>query len=96
MNGLYPEPTTPTIFADTVLNVARRNHVVKFYLARLDPDGNVSDNSSQTQIAAQVIMSTSTFVETAIFFSQALEEMVRAGVVTQDEIERVRSAQKTD
>lgn len=88
-SGLYPDVATPTIYADSVANLARTDHVVKFYLARLDPDGGV-DNGNRRAIAAQVVMPMNAFIETAAFFEHVLQDLVAHGTIPKELVEKVR------
>ncbi len=85
----YPPAAAPTIFTDSVLNVARNENVVKFYLGRSDPDA-LNDGRSKVVIVGQVVMGFKTFMQTAVFFESVLDNMVREKVVTQQEIDNLR------
>lgn len=87
--GNFPPLAVPTVYADGVLNLAPTAQTVKFYLAVQMPD-TTGANLYETRPVLQVAMPTSSFVETAVFFETALEQLVRDGFVSADTIELTR------
>lgn len=87
---VFPPADIPTYFSDGFLNLARSPEVVKFYIARIDPSLN-STEESITQAVAQVVMPMSSFVEMCAFFEQALEGYIKEGVVKQAALDTARA-----
>ena len=86
----FPAETLPTVFADGVVNLANSPYVVKYYLFRFDP--SLRDASiSRTQAFAQVVMPMGGFVQTAVFFENALRNLVASGVVSSEDVDAARS-----
>lgn len=79
----------PTVYADGVANLSRGPGVVKFYLARFDPDPSDARNPTVSTMAGQVVMSAIGFAATAIFFSKQLAEMVARGEVDKTVIDEL-------
>jgi hypothetical protein len=86
--AIFPDWSIPTIFSDGVGNFAP-GEVAKFYLVRSDPAGN-GVASSVTRPVAQVVMANPVFIQTAIFFELILGNLVKDGVVSQEQIDAVR------
>jgi hypothetical protein len=78
--GRYPPKDLPILYADSVINVARSNGSIKFYLARFDPSTN-ADLTSQGQLVAQVVMSSIGFAAAATLFADQLEQMIERNEV---------------
>ena len=91
----FPPPNFPTVYADGVMNVAHGSQVVKFYLSRFDPSFNVSNSASQNTPIAQVIMPLYSFIDTAVFFEQALNAMVAEGLITQEYVDALRGTARS-
>jgi hypothetical protein len=87
----YPAATIPTVYADHVLNVAPSTEIIKFYLARIDP--NVKDDSEyRMEPCAQVVMPVSGFLKTVLFFERTVEGLIASGVVDRKTVEDLRMA----
>jgi hypothetical protein len=84
------KPRYETLFADGVLNFAHTAHVVKFYLARLEPTLDGSPGGSST-VVGQVIMPVDAFVNTTVFFEAALNRLLEAKVITKEQLEAARA-----
>jgi hypothetical protein len=56
-----------TVYADGVANLSRGPGVVKFYLARFDPDPSDANKPIISTMAGQVVMSAVGFAATTIF-----------------------------
>jgi hypothetical protein len=89
-NPKHPHPGMPAIFSDGVESMTNNSEVVKFYLARFDPDIQAVGPSEITTVA-QVIMPISAFIQTALFFDLRLERLIAEGKTTSAEIDRVRA-----
>ena len=90
-------PTIPTVFADGIMNLSNNNEVVKFYLARMDP--NITGSTGQqTNAIVQVVMPVSAFATTVVFFEDVMKNLIEAGTVNKDSVEQMRSeiSQKAD
>ena len=70
-----------TVYADGVANLSRGPGIVKFYLARFDPDPSDAKQPAISTMAGQVVMSAIGFAATTIFFSKQLAEMVQRGEI---------------
>jgi hypothetical protein len=82
----FPEPNFPTVFADGVLSFANNASVVKFFLARLEP--NFAGNDTyRTQPFAQVVMPVDAFVNMVGFFQVAVDILVKQGFITQQKVD---------
>jgi hypothetical protein len=90
----FPPPTIPTVYVDGVRNLAHTLYTAKFYLYRDDPilDANRADHLSQP--VAQVVMPMPSFVAMALFFSDALDRLVREGRVNQSDIDAFKASVK--
>jgi hypothetical protein len=86
---VFPPPTIPTVYADSIMNLAPSPHVIKFYLGRIDPSTK-GDANYISQPIMQVVMSLTGFVNAAVFFEKALQEFRKRGLVTDDEIAAAR------
>jgi hypothetical protein len=87
--GAFPAPTIPTVFADGVMNLAPSTNVVKFYLYRIDPSMKGGSNYLN-QAFAQVVMPLVGFAQTAVFFELALKDLVKRGLVTDEQMAAAR------
>lgn len=87
----FPGAGFPVVYADAVTSLSNSPHVVKFYLARLDPHFDAKA-PPRPHAFAQVIMSTDAFVQTCAFFESYLARMEHAGVVTRGQIEAAKQA----
>jgi len=87
--GDYPPTPCPTIYADTAINVAPSTMTVRFYMARLDPHFDGSQNFL-AQPTVQIVMPVQAFVQMAHFFSQSVEEWINQGRLTREDAERYR------
>jgi hypothetical protein len=85
----FPSPTLPTIFVDSILNVAPSPNVVKFYVARTDPSVRGA-SKYLTQPFAQVVMPMLGFIQTVVFFEQALKNFVETGLITSEQVDTMR------
>ncbi len=89
-NALYPD--APVIFSDGVTNFANSEAVVKFYLSRLDPATDGKSDAAQ-KVAAQVIMSMQSFLNTFLFFERMLDVLTSQGYFDADSIKKLRASQ---
>jgi hypothetical protein len=86
----FPPPHFPTVFADGVLNFANNPSVVKYFLARIEPNfGELG--VYQIQPFAQVVMPLDGFVNMVCFFEEALKGMVRDGLISQARVDEHRA-----
>lgn len=77
----YPPLEVPTIYADGVTSLVPGN-IVKFYLARIEPNFE-STNPNSTQVCAQIVMPIVGFVQLVGFFERNLKLMIKNGTMTQ-------------
>jgi hypothetical protein len=87
----YLPINSPVIYADGVWSLAHGNGQAKFYLFRLDPNIR-SDNTSQPQVFAQIVMPVAGFVATAEFFKRQVTAMLKSNAVTQAQIDAIAAA----
>lgn len=87
----FPAPSFPTIFADLVWSATHTAEVVKLYLARIDPNA-FGRGGAVGNPFVQIIMPTSGFIATAVFFQQKLDTMIEQGVITQQQVDDAKSA----
>lgn len=82
----YPPVGLPTFYADGILNLAPGTSTCKFYLYRHDP--NLKGTAEYlVQPFAQVVMPTPSFLQTAIFFEEAIQSMLAQGIITQAQLD---------
>jgi len=86
----FPPANFPTVFADGVISMSNSASVVKFYLARVEPNF-VGDNTNQVQAFAQVIMPIDGFATMFVFFEAQLRNLVQNGAVTEQRLAELRS-----
>ncbi|WP_416897574.1 MAG: hypothetical protein ACMVY4_19235 [Minwuia sp.] len=84
--SVFAPSGTPVAYAEFVSNLAYSREVVKYYFVRNDPAINAV-GPAQPNVVAQVVMSTPGFLATAAFFSRMVSQMVREGVVTQEQVD---------
>jgi len=89
-NALYPD--VPVIFSDGVTSLANSEAVVKFYLSRLDPATDGKSDAAQ-KVAAQVIMTMQSFLNTFLFFERMLDVLTSQGYFDADAIKKLRASQ---
>lgn len=89
VTGPYPPCNFPTIFVDSIVNLARVGGVVKFYLTRFDPpmSGNAQANQSPV---CQIVMPKEGFVAMTMFFQQQLEIMIQKNEVTRELVDQMK------
>ncbi len=85
----FPPLTVPAIFCDGVANLAPSKNVVKFYLFRSDPD-QAGKPQYKNQILAQIIMPTTAFIYTALFFERGLNQFVAQGAISPDTVKKIK------
>lgn len=85
----FPPATFPTVFADGVASYARGPGFVKFYLYRVDPNMFGRGGSVSTPFA-QVVMSSLGFGQATALFERALKEVIKAGELTEEQVEKFR------
>lgn len=90
IQGDFPPATIPTVYADGVTSLAPSPYVIKFYLARLEPHLRAEDKTL-TQPFVQVVMSTIGFLQTAIFFENAIKNMQAQGLISAQQLEEART-----
>jgi len=86
----FPPANFPTVFADSVLSMANSPSVVKFYLARIEPNF-AGDGTNQLQAFAQVIMPINGFARMFVFFEAQLRLLVQNGLITEQSLGEMRS-----
>jgi hypothetical protein len=82
----FPSLAIPTVYADGVSSIEPGPHVMKFYLARLDPSMK-AENKSLTQPFAQVVMQTNGFLQMTAFFNNIIRVMIDSNVITAAQFE---------
>jgi hypothetical protein len=87
----YPPREFPVIYTDGISSMAHGHGHVKMYLMRTDPSMYAS-GSSNTQPFAQVVMPFWAFISAAVFMRQHLQAMLKAGAITQAEIDAVEAS----
>jgi|RhiMetdeSRZDD1v2_1073273.scaffolds.fasta_scaffold499992_3 hypothetical protein len=87
----YPAEDFRTMFADSVLNVARSSSVVKFYLARTEPSFT-GDNTYLTQPFAQIVMPIDRFIQAVLFFEQSIDQFVNEGAISQEQLDQIKQS----
>lgn len=87
---VFAPASTPTIYADAVVNVANNANIAKFYLARSDP--SLTSDVEQPRIIAQVIMPMPAFLNTFIFFEAIVKGLLDKKVVTPEYLDNIRKA----
>lgn len=89
----FPGSTFPSAFADGIASYARGEGVMKLYFYRTDPNmfgrGGYVYNPF-----AQIIMPNEGFVRAVVLLQRALNSLIQAGQVTQEEINQIN--QKLD
>ena len=89
----YPASTLPTTFADLIQNLSHSPEIAKFYLVRFDPpNGGLGDN--RAQIVGQVAMPLSGLIQSVAFFNQAVENLIKSGVVKRETWDAALAAQR--
>jgi hypothetical protein len=91
IQGKFPPPDFPNLFADGVSSLAPSPQIVKFILARVEPHLQ-AQNETLVQPFAQVVMPTAGFLHTAFFFQNAVQNMLADGTVTQQMIDMAKTA----
>jgi hypothetical protein len=86
----FPPANFPTVFADGVVSMSTSASVVKFFLARVEPNF-AGDNTNQVQAFAQVIMPIDGFARMFVFFEAQLRILVQNGVVSEQSLAEMRS-----
>jgi hypothetical protein len=87
----YPPPGLPVIYSDGVPSASWGAEVVKFYLARNDPDFRASAAPRKQNIYAQVVMPLNSFLQSTAFFDSILDRMVREGTLTAEQVATARA-----
>jgi hypothetical protein len=85
----FPPAWLPTHYSDGVMNFSPSPTVVRFWLCRFDPNAHAKPEYT-SQPVAQIVMQTPSFVQTAIFFERALNMLLAAGTITEEQIEEAR------
>lgn len=91
IQGEFPPASMPVLYADGVTSVAPAQMVVKFFLGRLEPHLR-AENKTLTQPFTQVVMPTGGFLQTALFFENAVKNMLAQGIITTQQIDEVRAS----
>ncbi len=91
----FLDPAAPTVFADSVINFANSEHVVKFYLARLDP-AMIGVHDGRATTAAQVVMPIDAFVQSFAFLERSVAHLRNSGVIPQDMIDKARKVYESE
>ncbi|WP_428029777.1 hypothetical protein [Ancylobacter sp.] len=88
--SVFPGASFSTAYADGVVNLAYNSGVFKFYLSRVDPDfGGNGDN--QVTTFAQVVMNGSGFLNMLSFFNSSIEQFIKDGRLTQEQVDAARA-----
>jgi|ERR1700687_1246740 len=87
----FPPAQMPAIYADAVWNVTRGPGIVKMYLARSDVD-LAGSTASKVNVFAQLVLPSISFVGTAVFMNRQVQAMVKAGEVTQAQVDEMDAA----
>ena len=82
IQGDFPPPDFPNLYADGVSSFAPAPQTVKFILSRVEPHLQAQDRSL-VQPFAQVVMPMGGFLQTVAFFQSAVTNMMAQGIVTQ-------------
>jgi hypothetical protein len=88
----HPAWNIPTIFFDSIANMAPVYGTVRFYVYRTDPEMN-GKYPYKNQIFAQVIMPNAGFVQAAAFFERALKGFVAQKHITKEMVNAARTAE---
>ena len=72
----FPPLGLPTVFADTVANLAPLASTVRFYFVRTEPDVS-GTNRYQNVPVATVIMPIEAFAASIVFLNKSLEGLVK-------------------
>lgn len=90
--GASPNPSAiPLVFVDGVTTHWHSpSGVVKYYLARSEPDPRAEQPSNDVPVL-QIVMPIGGFVSMVAFFNHRLKSMLNAKVVTQEQIDGAQS-----
>jgi hypothetical protein len=91
----YPPLEVPTIYTDGVTSIVPGNHIIKFYLSRIDPSFEVTSPTS-TQVCAQIVMPIAGFVQLVGFFEKNLKRMIKNQTVTQAQVDELLAQYRDD
>jgi hypothetical protein len=87
----FPASGMPTVYADGVTTIQPTPEVIKFYLARIDPNLK-ADGRALTQPFAQVVMPMSGFLQTVAFFGKMVQNLIDQRVVTKEQVDEAYKA----
>ena len=87
----FPPLGFPLIYADDVANLSKAEHVIKFYITRDDPSILGQTRVAQRAPTAQIVMPVDGFIRAVLFLNHSLNVMVSENLITQAEIDRIRS-----
>jgi hypothetical protein len=91
----YPPLEVPTIYADGVTSLVPGSQIVKFYLARIEPNFEASSPNS-TQVCAQIVMPIVGFVQLVGFFENAIGRMIKTEALSQTQVDELMAKYRDD
>lgn len=91
----FPPQQFPILFADGITSASTGNGNVKFYLHRVDPSFDAASGVSVSNYA-QIVMPIPGFTRAAVFFQHQLQDMIRRGLVKQEDVTAIEETWKAD
>jgi hypothetical protein len=93
--GDFPSPDTPVIYIDGVTNFIPGGPgiggIAKLHLARIDAHV-AGGNRYETHVFAQLAMPMASLIQTAEFLTKAIDNLVIAGLLSKEEVDKIREA----
>lgn len=90
-----PPINLPTVYAEFISSIYIAGGVVKFYLTRIDSPVIIVEQADVAQRLTpicQVIMPIEGVVNTSVFLSHYVENLVKSGTITQERVDAIRDA----
>jgi hypothetical protein len=87
--GEFPETNFPVVFVDGAWSLVNNSHIVKIYLARLDPN-YAGTGVSKANPAVQLVLPIDGFVNLVAFLDAQLGTLIARGTVTNEQLEKAR------
>jgi hypothetical protein len=87
----FPQDYFPVLFSDGALSTSHTDHIVKFYLARIDPNVWGEGGSKPTPVM-QIVMPSKGFLLTTAFFIKTIETMISDGTISQDLWDEIKNS----
>jgi hypothetical protein len=90
----FPDARFPSVFADTVSSISAGPGIVKFYLARFDPNMWGKGGATANPFA-QVVMQVPGFVQTALLFQNYAKSLIAQNAISQEMVDQLAAGLTT-